>query len=116
VLPSQFIDRTKRRDDTFFGSGIVAHVSLGDPICLKLKTLVADSVRSLKLDGIDLHDDGTYLNMEGPAFSTKAESNMYRQWGATIIGMTNLTEAKLAREAEIAYASICMGSCSRSRP
>lgn len=109
-MPTQFIDRTKKRDDTFFGNGIVAHVSLGDPICHKLKQLVADSVKSLKLDGIDLHEDGTYVNMEGPAFSTKAESNMYRQFGATIIGMTNLTEAKLAREAEIAYASICMGT------
>eukprot|EP01122_Echinamoeba_exundans_P018011 TRINITY_DN993_c0_g1_i2.p1 TRINITY_DN993_c0_g1~~TRINITY_DN993_c0_g1_i2.p1 ORF type:complete len:308 (-),score=49.66 TRINITY_DN993_c0_g1_i2:12-836(-) len=108
VLPSQFIDRTKKRDDTFFGNGIVAHVSLGDPVCHSLKGLVAEAVRSLKLDAVDLHDEGTYLNMEGPAFSTKAESNMYRQWGATIIGMTNFTEAKLAREAEMAYASICM--------
>ena len=108
VVPDQFIDRTKDRPATFFGEGIVAHVSFGDPICPKLASIVADAVASLELTDVSLHRDGTYVCMEGPAFSTKAESNLYRSWGAKIIGMTNLTEAKLAREAEIAYTTLAL--------
>jgi len=108
VIPDQFIDRTKNRISTFFGEGIVAHISFGDPVCNNLAKVLADSVESQNLEGVDLHRGGTYVCMEGPAFSTKAESNMYRSWDATIIGMTNLPEAKLAREAEIAYATLAM--------
>ena len=108
VVPDQFIDRTKDRPATFFGEGIVAHVGFGDPICPKLANIVADAVASLELTDVSLHRDGTYVCMEGPAFSTKAESNLYRSWGAKIIGMTNLTEAKLAREAEIAYTTLAL--------
>lgn len=108
VVPDQFIDRTKNRPATFFGEGIVAHVSFGDPICPKLASIVADAVANLELTDVTLHRDGTYVCMEGPAFSTKAESNLYRSWGAKIIGMTNLTEAKLAREAEIAYTTLAL--------
>ena len=106
VLPDQFIDRTKSRDHTFFGDGIVAHIAFGDPICAQLSAVLAESIESLNLPNITLHQGGTYICMEGPAFSTKAESNMYRMFGGKIIGMTNLTEAKLAREAEIAYATL----------
>ena len=108
VIPDQFIDRTKNRISTFFGDGIVAHISFGDPICNNLAKVLADAVESQNLEGVDLHRGGTYVCMEGPAFSTKAESNMYRSWDATVIGMTNLPEAKLAREAEIAYATLAM--------
>lgn len=108
VVPDQFIDRTKDRIATFFGEGLVAHVAFGDPICLELAKVLADAVESLNLTDVDLHRGGTYVCMEGPAFSTKAESNLYRSWGASIIGMTNLTEAKLAREAEIAYATLAL--------
>jgi 5'-methylthioadenosine phosphorylase len=108
VVPDGFIDRTKHRQDTFFGEGIVAHIAFGDSICSQLAALVADAVASLQLPEVTLHDKGTYICMEGPAFSTKAESNLYRSWGASIIGMTNLTEAKLAREAEIAYATLAL--------
>ncbi|MEM6449683.1 MAG: S-methyl-5'-thioadenosine phosphorylase [Cyanobacteria bacterium P01_D01_bin.105] len=108
VIPDQFIDRTKNRVSTFFGEGIVAHISFGDPVCKNLAKVLADSVDSQNLAGVDLHRGGTYVCMEGPAFSTKAESNMYRSWDATVIGMTNLPEAKLAREAEIAYATLAM--------
>ena len=108
VVPDQFIDRTKNRSSTFFGDGVVAHIAFGDPVCLKLAGILADAVASLHLPDISLHDRGTYLCMEGPAFSTKAESNLYRSWGASIIGMTNLPEAKLAREAEIAYATLAL--------
>lgn len=108
VIPDQFIDRTKNRISTFFGEGIVAHISFGDPVCNHLAKVLADSVESQNLEGVDLHRGGTYVCMEGPAFSTKAESNLYRSWDATIIGMTNLPEAKLAREAEIAYATLAM--------
>lgn len=108
VVPDQFIDRTKNRVSTFFGEGIVGHISFGDPVCNNLAKLVADSVESQNLEGVTLHRGGTYVCMEGPAFSTKAESNMYRSWDATVIGMTNLPEAKLAREAEIAYATLAM--------
>jgi 5'-methylthioadenosine phosphorylase len=108
VVPDQFIDRTKNRISTFFGDGIVAHIAFGDPVCPKLAGILADAVESLKLTDVDLHRGGTYVCMEGPAFSTKAESNLYRSWGATVIGMTNLPEAKLAREAEIAYATLAL--------
>ncbi|WP_346289885.1 S-methyl-5'-thioadenosine phosphorylase [Sphaerothrix gracilis] len=108
VVPDQFIDRTKNRASTFFGSGIIAHIAFGEPICPQLAQVLADAVTSLDLDGVDLHHGGTYVCMEGPAFSTKAESNLYRSWGATVVGMTNLPEAKLAREAEIAYATLAM--------
>jgi 5'-methylthioadenosine phosphorylase len=110
VLPDQFIDRTKSRASTFFGDGIVGHIAFGDPICHQLASVLAESIESLKLPEISLHRGGTYVCMEGPAFSTKAESNMYRQLGGTIIGMTNLPEAKLAREAEIAYATLALAT------
>jgi 5'-methylthioadenosine phosphorylase len=110
VLPDQFIDRTKSRASTFFGDGIVGHIAFGDPICHQLAGVLADSIESLNLPEITLHRGGTYVCMEGPAFSTKAESNMYRQLGGTIIGMTNLPEAKLAREAEIAYATLALAT------
>ncbi len=108
VVPDQFIDRTKNRVSTFFGEGIVAHIAFGDPVCHNLAGVVADAIASLNLPDVTLHRGGTYVCMEGPAFSTKAESNLYRSWDATIIGMTNLPEAKLAREAEIAYATLAL--------
>ncbi len=108
VVPDQFIDRTKNRISTFFGDGIVAHVAFGDPICVHLAKVLADTVADLKFSEVTLHRGGTYVCMEGPAFSTKAESNLHRSWGATVIGMTNLPEAKLAREAEIAYATLAL--------
>ncbi len=110
VLPDQFIDRTKGRAASFFGEGVVAHISFGDPICPQLQQVLADSIDALNLPEITCHKNGTYICMEGPAFSTKAESNMYRQLGGTIIGMTNLPEAKLAREAEIAYATLALST------
>lgn len=108
VIPDQFIDRTKSRVSTFFGEGAIAHIAFGDPICPALADILADAIDSLDLSGSHLHRGGTYVCMEGPAFSTKAESNLYRSWGATVIGMTNLPEAKLAREAEIAYATLAL--------
>jgi 5'-methylthioadenosine phosphorylase len=108
VVPDQFIDRTKNRPSTFFGNGIVAHITFGDPVCPQLAQVVSDAAKSLALPDITIHDRGTYVCMEGPAFSTRAESNLYRSWGASTIGMTNLTEAKLAREAEIAYATMAL--------
>ena len=108
VVPDQFIDRTHQRPLTFFGDGAVAHVAMADPFCLTLSRLLADVGESLMPEGRQLHRSGTYLAMEGPAFSTRAESNLYRSWGCSVIGMTNHTEARLAREAEIAYASLAM--------
>ncbi|BAZ16980.1 5'-methylthioadenosine phosphorylase [Calothrix sp. NIES-4071] len=108
VVPDQFIDRTRNRISTFFGEGIVAHITFGDPVCQNLAKVVSDSIAALNLSDVSLHRGGTYVCMEGPAFSTKAESNLYRSWGATVIGMTNLQEAKLAREAEIAYATMAL--------
>jgi 5'-methylthioadenosine phosphorylase len=108
VVPDQFIDRTKNRVSTFFGEGIVAHIAFGDPVCQNLAGVLADAIASLNLPDVSLHRGGTYVCMEGPAFSTKAESHLYRSWGATVIGMTNLPEAKLAREAEIAYATLAL--------
>jgi 5'-methylthioadenosine phosphorylase len=106
VIPDQFIDRTKNRISTFFGEGIVAHIGFGDPVCSQLAKVLGDAIASLNFPDLNLHRQGTYLCMEGPAFSTKAESEVYRGWGATVIGMTNLPEAKLAKEAEIAYATL----------
>ncbi|GAB4459243.1 MAG: S-methyl-5'-thioadenosine phosphorylase [Elainellaceae cyanobacterium] len=108
VLPDQFIDRTKGRISTFFGEGIVAHIAFGDPVCKNLAAVLGEAIASLDLPDVMLHQGGTYVCMEGPAFSTRAESNLYRSWGATVIGMTNLPEAKLAREAEIAYATLAL--------
>jgi 5'-methylthioadenosine phosphorylase len=106
LLPSQFYDRTSlRRDHTFFGEGIAAHISFAEPISTNLRNLLAESARSL---GITVHNGGTYVNMDGPAFSTRAESELNRRNGFDVIGMTNLPEAKLAREAEIALATMAM--------
>ena len=105
VVPDQFIDRTVSRRSTFFGDGIVVHVSLADPVCRVLADAVEAAAREA---GGTVHRDGTYLCMEGPQFSTRAESHLYRQWGADIIGMTNWQEAKLAREAEICFASLAL--------
>ena len=108
VIPDQFIDRTRDREATFFGNGIVAHIGFGHPVCNQLKDILAQAIKNLNLTDIDLHEGGTYVCMEGPAFSTIAESNLYRSWGGRVIGMTNLTEAKLAREAEIAYTTLAL--------
>ena len=108
VVPDQFIDRTKNRVSTFFGEGVIAHIAFGDPVCNQLAGVLGDAIASLELPNVTLHRGGTYVCMEGPAFSTKAESRLYRSWGATVIGMTNLPEAKLAREAEIAYATLAL--------
>lgn len=105
VLPDQFIDGTKRRASTFFDGGIVAHVAFGEPICAALAQALASSGQQL---GATLHCGGTYLCMEGPQFSTKGESLLYRQWGVDVIGMTNMPEAKLAREAELCYATMAL--------
>jgi 5'-methylthioadenosine phosphorylase len=108
VVPDQFIDRTQQRPPTFFGEGCVAHVSLADPFCSRLSKLVSEAAEASLPKGQALHRGGTYLCMEGPAFSTRAESELYRSWGCSVIGMTNHTEARLAREAELAYASLSM--------
>jgi 5'-methylthioadenosine phosphorylase len=105
VIPDQFFDRTRHRVDTFFGDGIVAHIAFADPVCPQLSQVVeAACMRA----GVTGKRGGTYINMEGPQFSTKAESNVYRSWGMDVIGMTNLQEAKLAREAEICYVTVAM--------
>src|SRR3954466_1909412 len=105
VVPDQFFDRTKGRISTFFGNGIVGHVAFAHPLCHDLSTIAAASAQKV---GATVHRGGTYVNMEGPQFSTLAESNLYRTWGGDVIGMTNLQEAKLAREAEIAYATMAL--------
>jgi 5'-methylthioadenosine phosphorylase len=105
VVPDQFIDRTKGRVSTFFGRGLAAHVGFAHPFCKKLSAVAVGSGRRV---GATLHEGGTYVCMEGPQFSTLAESKLYRSWGADIIGMTNLQEAKLAREAEICYTTIAL--------
>jgi 5'-methylthioadenosine phosphorylase len=125
VVIDQFIDRTKGRPSTFFHDGIVAHISFGDPVCATLRQYLLESTQAVardvaeknstdpeqnNRDNFTVHDGGTYVCMEGPAFSTRAESNMYRSWGASVIGMTNLPEAKLAREAEISYATLAMST------
>ncbi len=105
VLPDQFIDWTRRRETTFFGDGLVAHVSMAQPICAELRGALASACRDA---GARVHDGGVYLCMEGPQFSTRAESELYRTWNVDVIGMTNAPEAKLAREAEICYATLAM--------
>ncbi len=105
LIPDQFVDRTRGRASTFFGGGVVAHISFADPVCPQLAGIVHRSASEI---GIRCKAGGTYLCMEGPAFSTRAESNLYRSWGMDVIGMTNLQEAKLAREAEICYVTIAM--------
>jgi 5'-methylthioadenosine phosphorylase len=105
LVPDQFFDRTKGRISTFFGRGLVAHVAFAHPICPVLSTIAADSAEKV---GAKVHRGGTYVNMEGPQFSTLAESKLYRSWGMDVIGMTNLQEAKLAREAEICYATLAL--------
>ena len=105
VLPDQFFDRTRGRVSTFFGNGVVAHIAFADPVCPALLEVLESACQSAK---VAVKRGGTYLCMEGPAFSTKAESHAYRSWGMDVIGMTNLQEAKLAREAEICYATVAM--------
>ena len=107
VIPDQFFDRTRARahESTFFGEGIVGHITFAHPVCGDLGDVLEESCRTA---GVNVHRGGTYLCMEGPAFSTKAESNVYRSWGMDVIGMTNLQEAKLAREAEICYATLAL--------
>ena len=108
VIIDQFIDRTKGiRKSTFFGDGIVGHVAFGDPVSPVLRNIL---LTASKEAGATVHDGGTYVCMEGPAFSTRAESELYRSWGAKVIGMTNIPEAKLAREAEIAYATVALAT------
>jgi len=105
AVPDQFIDLTKRRVSTFFDGGIVAHVAFGEPMCAELRQALLSAGKKV---GATLHRSGTYLCMEGPQFSTKAESRLYRQWGVDVIGMTNMPEAKLAREAELCYATLAL--------
>ena len=105
VVPDQFFDRTRHRVDTFFGDGIVAHISFAEPVCPQLAQIVATACQKA---GVTARQGGTYLCMEGPQFSTLAESRIYRSWGMDVIGMTNLQEAKLAREAEMCYVTVAM--------
>ena len=105
VLPDQFVDRTRRRIDTFFGGGIAAHVGFSHPICPHLKETLHQKITAL---GFPVHNGGTYVCIDGPQFSTRAESHLYRSWNVDVIGMTNLQEAKLAREAEICYATVAL--------
>ncbi|PLY03139.1 MAG: S-methyl-5'-thioadenosine phosphorylase [Desulfuromonas sp.] len=108
VIPNQFFDRTQgKRASTFFGHGVVGHVQFADPVCNDLSTLLAASAREV---GATVHEGGTYICIEGPNFSTRAESNIFRSWGVDIIGMTNLPEARLAREAEICYATVALAT------
>ncbi|TAM85114.1 S-methyl-5'-thioadenosine phosphorylase [bacterium] len=107
VLPDQFIDRTQRRESSFFGGGVVAHVAFANPVCPALSTILADAIR-LATPNVSFHFGGTYVCIEGPAFSTLAEATLHRSWGAAVVGMTNLPEAKLAREAEMAYATLAL--------
>jgi 5'-methylthioadenosine phosphorylase len=105
LTPDQFVDRTRGRASTFFGDGIAVHVGFGDPVCAEVRERMAEAARA---SGAVVHPQGTYVCMEGPAFSTRAESHLYRAWGMDVIGMTNLTEARLAREAEICYATLAL--------
>lgn len=107
VVPDQFIDRTSQRPSTFFGKGLVAHVSFADPFCPELSRTLAKAAAA---EGAQVHSGRTYLCMEGPQFSTRAESHLYRSWGAHVIGMTNLQEAKLAREAEICFVTLALAT------
>jgi len=108
VLPDQYIDLTRRREGTFFGQGAVAHVSMARPVCAELLTVLARSVEAAKLPGVGLHRGGSYVCIEGPTFSTLAESLWYRSMNVSVIGMTAMPEAKLAREAQIAYATLAL--------
>ena len=105
IIPDQFIDRTNTRISTFFGNGIVGHIAFADPVCAEVQSAMETACRNAKVAG---KRGGTYICIEGPQFSTKAESNLYRTWGMDVVGMTNLQEAKLAREAEICYATLAM--------
>ena len=108
VIPDQFFDRTQgKRASTFFGDGVVGHVQFADPVCPELSPLLADAARGV---GATVHQGGTYICIEGPNFSTRAESNIYRSWGVDIIGMTNIPEARLAREAEICYGTVALAT------
>ncbi len=107
VVIDQFIDRTRNRKDTFFEDGIVAHVGFADPVCETLRQYLLAACREV---GATVHDGGCYVNMEGPAFSTRAESHLYRSWGCNVVGMTQMTEARLAREAEISFATLAMST------
>jgi 5'-methylthioadenosine phosphorylase len=107
VVVDQFFDRTRHRQDTFFGDGVVAHVMFADPVCPEVRRALIEAGAHL---GLRMHDGGTYINMEGPQFSTRAESRIYRGWGVDVIGMTNLQEARLAREAELCYATVAMAT------
>ena len=107
VVPDQFIDRTTQRPSTFFGRGVVAHVSLANPFCSDLSKVLVTAARQ---EGAEVHSGGTYVCMEGPQFSTRAESHLYRAWGAHVVGMTNLQEAKLAREAEICFGTLALAT------
>ena len=107
VVIEQFFDRTRHRADTFFEDGVVAHVMFADPVCGSLR---GDLLTAGAAVGVKMHDGGTYINMEGPQFSTRAESKIYRSWGVDVIGMTNLQEARLAREAELCYATVAMAT------
>lgn len=107
VLVDQFIDKTYKRESTFFGNGVVGHAGFGDPVCSTLRGYLADACDEL---GVTVHKEGTYVNMEGPQFSTRAESELHRSWGASVIGMTAAAEAKLCREAEISYAVLAMAT------
>jgi 5'-methylthioadenosine phosphorylase len=107
VLVDQFIDRTRHRPDTFFGDGVVAHVMFADPVCEEVRRALLEASRDVD---VDVHDGGTYVCMEGPQFSTRAESLLYRSWDVDVIGMTNLQEAKLCREAELCYATVAMAT------
>ncbi len=107
VIPDQFIDHTKGRASTFFGNGVVGHIGFADPLCSNLSNVVHDAAISV---GANTHFGGTYICIEGPQFSTRAESKLYRSWGVDVIGMTNIPESKLAREAEICYATIALST------
>ncbi len=107
VLVDQFIDRTRTRPSTFFEGGVVAHVTFADPCCRELRAALAATCQER---GLNVHGTGTYVCIEGPQFSTRAESHLYRQWGAAVVGMTNLPEARLAREAQMAYATLAMAT------
>lgn len=107
VIVDQFVDRTKCRADTFFGEGVAVHASFADPVCSRLGTA---AVKAARAAGVPVHDGGTYVCIEGPMFSSRAESKLYRSWGVDVIGMTNYQEAKLAREAEICYATIALST------
>ena len=107
VIPSQFIDHTKKRESTFFGDGVVAHVSMANPVCNQLSQVLFNAAID---SGATVHNGGTYICIEGPQFSTKAESELYRSWNVDVIGMTNMPEAKLARESEICYSTLALST------